>query len=103
MPVAKLTCPECSAVLKPAKPVPEGKKIKCPKCGTIFEARAEDNEPQPVKPAARPKPVPAAKKPSSPVTAQKKSAAPAKSKPAAPAKPKPAYEEDDDDAGTYAV
>jgi hypothetical protein len=38
MPLAKLTCPKCRATLKPAKPVPEGKSIKCPKCEEIFKA-----------------------------------------------------------------
>jgi predicted Zn finger-like uncharacterized protein len=38
----KLTCPECSTVLRPAKPVPAGKKVKCPRCETIFVA--EDQE-----------------------------------------------------------
>jgi hypothetical protein len=38
MPLAKLTCPKCRATLRPAKPVPEGKSIKCPKCEEIFKA-----------------------------------------------------------------
>ena len=42
MPLAKLTCPECKAVLKPAKPVPEGKTVKCPKCEANFTAGGED-------------------------------------------------------------
>lgn len=104
MPVAKLTCPECSAVLKPAKPVPEGKKIKCPKCSAIFEARADEDDAPAPKPAAK-KPAAAAKKPASPIAA-KKPAAPAKPKPAAPAPAKKiaAYSDDeDDDGGTYGV
>jgi len=32
----KYTCPECSSVLRPANPVPPGKKIKCPECAAIF-------------------------------------------------------------------
>src|ERR1700736_4984373 len=36
MPVTMLTCPGCKIVLKPTKPVPEGKKVKCPKCSAIF-------------------------------------------------------------------
>jgi hypothetical protein len=38
MPLTRLTCPKCRAVLKPAKPVPEGKTIKCPKCEELFKA-----------------------------------------------------------------
>jgi predicted Zn finger-like uncharacterized protein len=38
MAVSKLTCPECSTVLRPAKPVAAGKKVKCPRCETIFAA-----------------------------------------------------------------
>ena len=32
------TCPSCNVVLKRDQPVPAGKKIKCPKCGTVFDA-----------------------------------------------------------------
>jgi predicted Zn finger-like uncharacterized protein len=39
----KLTCPECSTVLRPAKPVPAGKKVKCPRCETIFAADEGDD------------------------------------------------------------
>lgn len=35
----KYQCPECEAVMKRAIKVPEGKKIKCPKCEFIFPAR----------------------------------------------------------------
>lgn len=38
---SKLTCPACDKVLRPAKPVPAGKKIKCPHCGEIFTAPGE--------------------------------------------------------------
>jgi predicted Zn finger-like uncharacterized protein len=37
-----VTCPECRAILKSANPVPAGKKVKCPKCGTAFEAPAQE-------------------------------------------------------------
>src|SRR5437016_1081374 len=30
------TCPECGAQLRPQKPVPAGKKLRCPKCETVF-------------------------------------------------------------------
>jgi hypothetical protein len=29
-------CPECGAQLRPANPVPPGKKLRCPKCETVF-------------------------------------------------------------------
>jgi phage FluMu protein Com len=38
--VAKLTCPECGKVLRPAKPVTVGKKVKCPRCENVFTARS---------------------------------------------------------------
>jgi predicted Zn finger-like uncharacterized protein len=33
---ARITCPDCKSVLRPAKLVPDGKKVKCPKCGKMF-------------------------------------------------------------------
>ena len=33
MPVERFSCPECRSVLKPSKPLPEGRKLMCPKCG----------------------------------------------------------------------
>jgi hypothetical protein len=44
MPVSKLTCPECGRVLKPAKPLAVGKKVKCPRCETIFVAVEDEEE-----------------------------------------------------------
>lgn len=38
MPHATLTCPHCKATLRPAKPVMEGKTVKCPKCSEFFKA-----------------------------------------------------------------
>jgi predicted Zn finger-like uncharacterized protein len=55
MPLAKLTCPKCHAVLKPAKPVPEGKTVKCPKCEQTFKAgdkAAEEKAEEKKKPVA---------------------------------------------------
>jgi hypothetical protein len=46
MPATSFLCPGCRSTLKSAKPVPDGKKIKCPKCATVF-----------VTPGAAPKPV----------------------------------------------
>ncbi len=44
--MAKIICPECEAVLKPSKPVPAGKKVSCPKCGAVFLAPDEEDEPR---------------------------------------------------------
>src|SRR5262245_2835599 len=74
MQLAKLTCPKCRAVLRPAKPVAEGKTVKCPKCEETFKAGEE--------------------------VAEDRAEAKAK-KPAPAAAAKPAN--DDDDGGTYAV
>ena len=55
---ALFTCPSCSAKLKLSSPVPAGKKIKCPKCGTSF---APPGEPAPADPKVAPdQPKPAA-------------------------------------------
>jgi phage FluMu protein Com len=60
MAMTKLTCPDCGTVLRPAKPVAPGKKVKCPRCELIFVAGAdEDKDDRPRKPAAK---KPAAKK-----------------------------------------
>jgi DNA-directed RNA polymerase subunit RPC12/RpoP len=81
MPDNVYRCPECGANLKMAKPVPDGKKIKCPKCEKIFMPSAAG-------PAA-PKPKPAAAPPPpAPVAAAPKAKRPA---------------DDDDDGGTYGV
>jgi len=64
MPVARFSCPECDAVLRPTKPVPEGKRVKCPKCGAGFTVPGAPREaiaPKPVAP--RPKAAAAKKKP----------------------------------------
>jgi hypothetical protein len=91
MTVAKLTCPECRTVLKPTKPLPEGKNVTCPKCGTIFAAGAA-RAPEPV--ATAKKPNPAAKKPNP--AAKKAASAPAKKKPVH-------HHHDEEDFDTYAV
>jgi uncharacterized protein YkwD len=33
---ASFPCPKCHITIKPAAPVPGGKKVKCPKCSTVF-------------------------------------------------------------------
>jgi hypothetical protein len=55
-------CPECGAILKPAKPVAAGKKLRCPKCDTVFAPATAEGEPGP-KPAAAAAAAKAAKKP----------------------------------------
>jgi len=81
MPASSLTCPECQAVLKSAKPVAPGTVVTCPKCEVMFAAPAakakaaapaataggfevidDDADARPKKKAARPEP---AKKPKS--------------------------------------
>jgi hypothetical protein len=42
MVVSKLSCPRCKTVLRPAKPLPAGKKVKCPKCSADFTAEEGD-------------------------------------------------------------
>jgi hypothetical protein len=83
MPVHTVTCPECESTLKSNKPIPQGKKIKCPECGTSFTT-----------PEDKPEPAPMPKKPA------KKPATPA-----AGAKPRKSAFDDPDDDGpeTYAV
>lgn len=36
MSIERFTCPQCQAALKPSKPIPEGKKVKCPRCNAII-------------------------------------------------------------------
>jgi hypothetical protein len=74
MPLSKLICPHCKATLKPARPVPEGKKVTCPKCGDSFQAGAAG--------AARPGKA---------------------ARPGPEAVPAATAAEEDDDVGTYGV
>lgn len=46
-----LTCPHCASVLRPANPVPAGKKVRCPKCSQTFTAGGEPEPEKPKKPA----------------------------------------------------
>ena len=41
MPLTSLTCPICLATLKPAQPVQEGARVRCPKCKGAFVAEGE--------------------------------------------------------------
>lgn len=38
MALTKITCPHCKSDLKPPKPVPEGTRLKCPRCKQGFTA-----------------------------------------------------------------
>ena len=88
MAVAKVECPECGKVLKPAKPLTPGKKVRCPKCGAVFTVPGTAEEETPAVQEAIRKAAPASKK-----------AGPAKPKAApAPEPKKPALDEDDDGA-----
>ena len=82
-----LSCPECDTVLKPAKPLPAGKKVKCPKCGTTFTVGddAADTAPPP-KVKAAPAPTALKKKP------EKK-----------PDKPPAEEPGEDEEGGTYGI
>lgn len=97
----RLTCPECNAVLKPAQPVPDGKRVKCPKCQSIFTAPGLVSVEEEPEEAAQPK-----------TKARNKAAAkPAKAKAPAKEEPKPAKAPDpprtvgtdEDDGGTYGL
>ena len=44
MAITKLSCPDCGTVLRPAKPVAPGKKVKCPRCDLIFAAGDDEDE-----------------------------------------------------------
>jgi uncharacterized Zn finger protein (UPF0148 family) len=88
MALTKLVCPECSKVLRPARPVAPGKKVRCPKCEFVFVAGEDEDEDDAEEEEERPK----KKKPAA------KAAAPAKKAP--PAK-KPADGEEEE--GAYGI
>jgi hypothetical protein len=44
-------CPECGAQLRPANPVPAGKKLRCPKCETVFAPAGKAKAPVKAAPA----------------------------------------------------
>src|SRR5262245_48971454 len=63
MPVSTVRCPKCKAVLKPSKPLPAGKKVKCPKCANLFSVKPDDSDIKvavPAGPKSKTKPKPAA-------------------------------------------
>lgn len=87
MPVMQVTCPKCKTILRPSKPLQEGKKVKCPKCATLFTAKNDEQE---IKSATK--------------AASKERA---KGKPQEPAKPaasaKPLSQDDEDGPAVYGV
>src|SRR5579875_3255558 len=87
----RITCPDCKAVLRPAKPVPNGKKVTCPKCHSEFltPGLVEDAEERPRK-----------KTPLNQGPKKKQKAALKKADTAKPA-PKKAHLDDDEEGGIY--
>ncbi len=51
--ISRANCPECDRPIKPAKPLPAGTKVKCPRCAAVFALREPDDkaqdEPEPVR------------------------------------------------------
>jgi hypothetical protein len=92
MAAPKLICPECETVLRPARPVAPGKKIKCPRCDTVFVAGGDEDEDDPP-------PRKAASRKASPDKGRKP--APKAKAPAAKEAPKKPAGDDDDDGGVY--
>ncbi len=86
-------CPECKAILERTTAVDPNKKIKCPKCQTIFGAK-----PMPEKSASANKKNPAS---SAKVPETAHSSKPSASQPSSPVK-KP-YDDDEEDSSGYMV
>jgi WD40 repeat protein len=66
MPAHQVRCPKCQAPLQSAKPLPPGSRLKCGKCGVVFQVGGAPTKPQAaaVKPPAPGKPQPAGPAPS---------------------------------------
>ena len=101
MAVSKMICPECEKVLRPAKPVAEGKSVTCPQCGARFRAPAEDldlamTEPKPKKKSSKS----SAGKGKDLSNKDKVKSSKGSPAPAAPAK---GFEDDEDGGGTYGL
>ncbi len=88
----RITCPECATVLKPAKPIAVGKKVKCPKCETTFTVEEEERDDQPKNAKAAPAAGAVKKKPVESGKPEKKP----------DQKPAPSTDEDDE-GGTYTL
>jgi predicted Zn finger-like uncharacterized protein len=93
---SRIVCPECESVLRPAQPLPDGKRVKCPKCKTMFTTPGlvEDRGGRPEKARAGAK-KDGIKKPEDGI----------KKSPAPPAPKKPADDDDEEESGggTYGV
>src|SRR4051794_4957416 len=87
----KVECPECGKVLRPARPIEPGKKVRCPKCEAVFVA---PDEGEVVGIAIKPEDGPKKKKPAA---AKAKADASAKKAGAA------AAAGDDEEEGAYGV
>lgn len=100
MPATMLNCPECGATLRLANPPPAGKKVKCPKCSTIF--LPSGSAPPPSTAVRKPATVKVPVKPSRPVAEEpddrEEDYAPARSRTKPARKPEPAddYEDQED-------
>jgi len=92
MAVDKVECPECGKVLRPAKPLAPGKKVRCPKCEASFVVPGADvdDEPAPKRGAA-----------GKVTTAPKKAAPRPKAAPPPAPKAPAAGAGDDEEGGTY--
>jgi predicted Zn finger-like uncharacterized protein len=89
----RITCPECKSVLRPAKPVPDGKEVKCPKCGNKFVTPGLTDDVIAVVEEDRPPKKSSGKKKAK--TGIKKASGPK------PARKKTDLDDDDDDGGIY--
>src|SRR5947209_4153601 len=98
--MAKITCPECGNVMRPAKPLKAGKRVKCSECGADFLVEDEVEEARPAKTAKATAKAAAKADPAPPK--KKKKAEKKDDKPAKPADGKPSFDDDEDDGpATY--
>jgi hypothetical protein len=91
----KITCPECGKVLRPAKPLPAGKRVKCPQCSALFVPGEEAEASAAVSKTPAQNQGKGASKPAAKAKPAKKTADDKPSKP----KPAPRPSDDDDDEG----
>ena len=100
---ARITCPDCKSVLRPAKPVPDGKKVKCPKCGNTFTTPGLVEEVEVVEAVEEVEELPRKKATAKKAPDKKKQAAIKKGGSPKPPPKKTAYEEEEEEsAGIYA-
>ena len=102
MPASKLTCPDCGKVLRPAKPLPAGKKVKCPECGSVFLAQDDEVPKATITTAAAKRGAKAAKGDAKKAKPAKKPAKDDPDKPPAPQGTIPFADDEDDGPATYA-